>query len=139
VMDRSRRLQIVCGAMALSVVLANVVLTALWLSGSLPPKPQPPAVPLALFAVSLVLLVAAPAVKRAILKRYEAEGFDGDRDRLLAALSTATIVAFALREAAGLLGFGLALLTGNPWWSWGLGGAALLAMFVDRPVNQGPK
>ncbi len=139
-MDRSRRrLQIVCGTTALSVVVVNVVLTVLWLSGSLPPKPQPQAGPLALFAVSLVLLVAAPAVKRAILKRYEAEGFDGDRDRFLIALSTATIVAFALREVAGLLGFVLALLTGNPWWSWGLGGAALLAMFVDRPVDQGPK
>jgi hypothetical protein len=125
--------------MALSVVVLNVVLTALWLSVSLPPRPQSPAVPLALFAVALVLLVAAPAVKRAILKRYEAEGFDGDHDRFLAALSTATIVAFALREAAGLLGFMLALLTGNPWWSWGLSGAALLAMFVDRPVAQGPK
>src|SRR5205085_1723389 len=93
VMDRSRRLRIVCGAMALSVVMVNVVLTVLWLSGSLPPKPQPQAVPLAIFALSLVLLVAAPSVKRAILKRYEAEGFEGSRDRLLAALSTATIVA----------------------------------------------
>ena len=136
-MDRSRRLRTACGAMALSVVVLNVALTALWLSGSPPPRPQPPAVPLALFALALVLLVAAPSVKRAILKRYEAEGFDGDR--FLAALSTATIVAFGLREAAGLLGFGLALLTGNPWWSWGLGGAALLAMFVDRPLAQGPK
>jgi len=138
-MDRARRLQIVCSALALSVVMVNAVLTALWLSGALPPRPQPPAVPLALFAAALVLLVAAPAVKRATLKRYEAEGFDGDRDRFLAALSTATLVAFALREAAGLLGFGLALLTGNPWWSWGAGGAALLAMFVDRPLVQGPK
>ena len=132
------RLQIVCGAMAASVLAVNVVVTVLWLSGSLPPKDLPQAVPLAIFAVILLLLVAAPSVKRAVLKRFEAE-FEGDRNRWEAASSTATILAFALREAAGLLGFVLALLTGNPWWSWGAGGAALLAMFMDRPLDQGPK
>jgi hypothetical protein len=34
---------------------------------------------------------------------------------------------------AALLGFVLALLNGNPWWSWAIGAAALTAMFVDRP------
>jgi hypothetical protein len=130
-MDRYRRLVIVCGAIATSLVMVNVVLTILLVSGSLPPKSSlPQTVPLGIFALSVAILMAAPAVQRAILKRYEAEGGPG---ALATGYSTATIVAFALREAAGLLGFMLALLTGNPWWSWGLGGAALLAMIMDRP------
>ncbi|HEX4961942.1 MAG TPA: hypothetical protein VF173_13965 [Thermoanaerobaculia bacterium] len=137
-MSRARRPQIVCGAMAASVLAVNVIVIILWLSGSLPPKDLSQAVSLAIFAVILLLLVAASSVKRAVLKRFEAE-FEGDRSRWEAALGTATILAFALREAAGLLGFALALLTGNPWWSWGAGGAALLAMFMDRPLDQGPK
>jgi hypothetical protein len=130
-MDRYRRLVIVCGAIAMGLLMVNVVLAVLQVTGSLPPKTSlPQAVPLAIFTFALLLLVSAPSVQRAILKRYEAEG---DSEALAAGYSTATLVAFALREAAGLLGFILALLTGNPWWSWGLGGAALLAMIMDRP------
>ncbi len=114
----------------MSLVMLNILLTVLLASGSLTPKTLPQAVPLGMFCLSLVLLVFAPAVQRAILKRYEAEG---DPGALATGYSTATLVAFALREAAGLLGFLLALLTANPWWSWGLGGAALIAMVMDRP------
>ncbi len=129
-MNRYRQLVILCSAIALSLVMVNVVLT-LWISDSLPPKTAlPQAVLLGMFALSLMILVAAPSIQRAILKRYEAEG---DPGALATGYTTATIVAFALREAAGLLGFLLALLTGNPWWSWSLGGAALIAMVMDRP------
>jgi len=131
-MDGTRKLRIVCGALALSVVLMNVVITYLWLTGSLPPKILPESEVLGMFAAALVLLVAAPSVKRAVLKRTEAE-FEGDRERWTAAWINATLFAFVLREGAGLLGFVLALLNGNPWWSWATGAAALLAMFVDRP------
>jgi hypothetical protein len=129
---RTQRLRIVCGAMALSVVLINVAITFLWLTRSLPPKLLPESEVLGMFAAALVLLVAAPSVKRAILKRTEAE-FEGDRERWIAAWINATFIAYAMREAAGLLGFVLALLNGNPWWSWATGAAALTAMFVDRP------
>jgi hypothetical protein len=131
-MEGSRQLRIVCGALALSVVLMNVVITFLWLSRSLPPKLLPESEILGMFASALILLVAAPSVKRAILKRTEAE-FEGDRGRWIAAWINATFIAFGLREGAALLGVVLALLNGNPWWSWSTGAAALLAMFVDRP------
>lgn len=132
--DRYRQLVIVCGAIAISLLMVNVVLTVLFLSGSLLAASEASeAVSLVLFSLGLLLLVAAPAAKRAVFKRAEAEGFDGDRERLFAACQRSNIVAFAMREAAGLTGFVLALMTGNPWWSWGLGGAALIAMIVDRP------
>jgi hypothetical protein len=131
--DRYRQLQIVCGAIAMGLLMLNAVLTYLYASKQLPVSEVSPAIPLALFAVSLLLLGAASAVKRAVFKRADAEGFEGDPDRRFAAYRTATLVAFAMREAAGLVGFVLALMTGNPWWSWGLGGAALIAMYLDRP------
>jgi len=89
-----------------------------------------------LAAVALALLVAAPSVKRAIFKRAEAEGFDGDPEKRRAAWQKATIVAFALREAGGLIGFVLTAITGNSWWAWGLGGAALIAMAMDWPRRE---
>lgn len=131
--ERFRQLYIVCGALMASVVLVNLTLLVLLKSEGLQPSPPPDPVPLVLFAVGLTLLVAAPAVKGAVFKRADAEGFGGDPGRRFAAYRTATIVAFALREAGGLIGFVLSMMTANPWWSWGLGGAAIIAMLVDWP------
>jgi hypothetical protein len=89
-----------------------------------------------LAAVGLALLVAAPSIKRAIFKRADAEGFDGDQEKRLAAWQKATIVACALREAGGLIGFVLTVITGNSWWAWVLGGAALIAMAMDWPRRE---
>ncbi len=89
-----------------------------------------------LVAMALALLAAAPSVKRAIFKRADAEGFDGDQEKRLAAWQKATIVAFALQEAGGLIGFVLTAISGNFWWAWGLGGAALIAMAMDWPKRE---
>ena len=132
-MDRFRNLTILCIAIATSIVLVNLVLIFLLSSGSTLSTELPKPVTVAVFAASLVLLASAPAVKGAVFKRADAEGFEGDPDRRFVAYQTAYIVAFAMREAAGLLGFMLALMTGNPWWSWGLGGAALISMIFDWP------
>ena len=135
-MDRFRNLTIICIALAMSVVLTNLLLTFLFFSGQLPPAELPKPAAVAIFAVALTLLVSSPAVKGAIFKRADAEGFDGDPNRRFTAFQTAYIAAFAMREAGGLLGFILALLTANPWWSWGLGAAALIAMIFDWPKPQ---
>ncbi len=135
-MNRFRNLTILCIALTMSVILVNLLLTLLFFSGSLPPSEVLKPVSTVLFAVSLALLVSAPAVKRAVFKRADSEGFDGDPNRRFAAFQTAYIAAFAMREAGGLLGFILALMTGNPWWSWGLGGAALISMIFDWPKPQ---
>jgi hypothetical protein len=132
--SRFRRLAIVCGALASGLLAVNVAVTVLYLSG-LPEARLPSQVPLILFAVGIALLVAAPAVQGAIFKRSGADGFS-DSSGWITAYTMATTVAFALREAAGLLGFVLAVVTGNPWWSWGLGGAALLAMALGRPKRE---
>jgi hypothetical protein len=132
-MDRFRNLQIICFALTMSVVLVNLLLAFLFFSGSLQPSGVPKPVAVTVFAVALTLLVASPAVKGAVFKRADAEGFDGDPNRRFAAYQAAYIAAFAMREAGALLGFILALMTGNTWWSWGLGAAALIAMINDWP------
>ena len=86
--------------------------------------------------MALALLVAAPSVKRAIFKRADAEGFNGDPEKRRAAWQKATIMAFALREAGGLIGFVLTAITGNFLWIWGLGGAALIALAMDWPKRE---
>jgi hypothetical protein len=135
--QRFRTLLIVCSAIALSLVMVNVVIAILLVSGALQAGTLSRDVTLAIFVVALLLLVAAPAGKRAVLKRAEAEeGYERNPEQRLNAYANGVIVSFGVREAAGLIGFVLALLTGNPWWSWGLGGAALLAMYVDRPRRE---
>jgi hypothetical protein len=134
--DPFRRLQILCFAMLMAVVMVNVVLIILLSGGNLNPSPISPNLPIVLFAIGLVLLVSSGAVKRMVYKRADAEGFDGDLGKVFSAYQTATIVGFALREAGALIGFILSLLTGNPWWSWGLGGAAVVAMVFDWPRRE---
>jgi hypothetical protein len=133
-LDRIRNLQIVCGAVALGLVLANLALFIV--RGKLQPAPIPGIVPIVLFLVGVAILVAAPAVKGAVYKRADAEGIQGDPGKVFAAYRKATLMAFALREAGGLIGFVLSILTGNPWWSWGLGGAAVIAMLFDWPKRE---
>jgi len=134
-LDRIRNLQIVCGAVALGLVLANTVL-GLLLARGVTPGPISQTVSIMLFAAGVALLVAAPAVKGAVYKRADAEGIQGDLGKVFAAYRKATLMAFALREAGGLIGFILSILTGNPWWSWGLGGAAVIAMLFDWPKRE---
>lgn len=134
--DRFRQLHILCGAILLGLVLVNAVLIFLLKAGSIGPAPLPPTIPIILFAIALALLVASPAVKGAVFKRIGAEGFGGDTDKIFAAYQTSNVIAFALREAGGLIGFVLSLLTANYWWSWGLGGAAVIAMIFDWPKRE---
>ncbi|HEY0514994.1 MAG TPA: hypothetical protein VGH73_24075 [Thermoanaerobaculia bacterium] len=134
-LDRIRNLQIVCGTVVLGLVLVNAIL-AILLRRGLTPVHLPQTVVFIAFAAAVGLLVAAPAVKGAVYKRADAEGIHGDLGQVFAAYRTATLAAFALRETAGLIGFALAVTTANPWWSWGLGGAAAIAMILDWPKRE---
>lgn len=131
--ERLGRLQTICGAMLLGIGALNVVAVFLpWMRPGRPAALSNVAFT-ALLVTAVVLLVASSAVMRAIYKRADAEGFEGDRDRALAAYAASTLAAFRLRAVAALLGFGLTAVTINPWWSWGLGGAAAIAMLLGWP------
>lgn len=131
-----RTLRVICFALLAGVVLVNLVLTFLYATGDLPEKEIKALVPPIFFSLALILLVASPAVKRALLKRSDAEHAPLDVSDRAGDYMSANIIAFALREGAGMMGFVLSLLTGNPWWSWGLGGAAVIAMIVDWPKGR---
>ncbi len=131
--ERLRRLQTACGAMLLGIGALNAVAALLpWMRPGRPAS-LPNVAFTALLVAAVALLVVAPAVMRAIYKRADAEGFGGDRDRALAAYAASTLAAFRLRALAALLGFGLAVATGERGWSWGLGGAAAIAMLLGWP------
>jgi hypothetical protein len=134
--DRFRKLHILCGAILAGPVLMNAVLAVLLAEGALEPVALPRPAVLCLFAVGVALLASSSAVKRAVFKRIGAAGFGGSLDKVFAAYQTSNLIAFAMREAAGSIGFVLALLTANPWWSWGLGGAAVIAMISDWPKQE---
>jgi hypothetical protein len=134
--DRFRQLQLLCGAILAGLVLLNTVLTLLLTLGRLKPVAIPQPVLLVFFALGLAILVASPAVKGAVFKRIGADGFGADTGGIFAAYRTSILIAFALREGGGLIGFMLSILTANPWWSWGLGGAAVIAMIFDWPKRE---
>ena len=137
VQPRFRTLAVVCGAIALSLVMVNAVIAVLWVAESPPAGAVSRDVSLAGVVVALLLLAAAPTARRVVFKRAQAEeGFERDPAARLNAYARGMILGFAMREAAGLIGFVLALLSGNPWWSWGLGVTALAAMFADRPRRE---
>lgn len=131
-----RTLRIVCFALLASVVLVNLVLCVLYFTDGLPRTEVKKAMPLIFFSLALILLVASPGVKRALLKRSNAEYAPLDVSDRVSDYISANIIAFAMREGAGLMGFVLSLLTGNPWWGWGLGAAAIIAMIVDWPKGR---
>ncbi len=88
---------------------------------------------LVLAPLAVALLGLAPALKRALFKRAEAEGFDGDTGRWLAAHRRSVIVAAALREGTALLGFFMSLLSGQARWSYLFSALALVTLILDWP------
>jgi len=89
-----------------------------------------------LVPLAVVLVGIAPAVKRAFYKRAEAageRGFGGDVQRWLAVHRTAVVVASALRESSAVLGFLMALLSGQARWSYIFSGLAVVSIEQDWP------
>ena len=123
-----RRLRIIAGAMALSVASAFGVLVIMRAMGSPTGDATEQAEPILgiLVVVAAVLLVAAPFVERFLLLR-------GAAADPLQRYQVAKVVSLALREAVGLLGFLVGLLSGQLLWAAGLGGASLLAIALAWP------
>jgi hypothetical protein len=125
---------VIAGVLGSTSLLAGVVyfLTA---SGQMRPLAAGAAtMQLVLVPLAVVLLGAAPALKRAHFKRAEAAGFGGDVERWLSAHCSAVILASALREGAAVLGLLLALLTTQPLWSYVFSALAVAAMLFDWPL-----
>lgn len=95
---------------------------------ALPPGSTPPALPWVLTAVAFMLLVAGHVLGRRSVPSRLSPPPDA-----FVALQQRTIIAFALREAAAIMGLVLSLLTGDIRWVAGFAAAAALAMLMGWP------
>lgn len=90
----------------------------------------PGILPWVLTSVAVALLLIAQVVRRSLVRAAAGKPTPADR---LAGYRTATVVAFALREGAALVGLVLTLLTGDIRWCLGLSALAVLAMLLGWP------
>lgn len=130
-----RSLRIVCGALAASLGLYVVLAWALTDRVGVvldDGNPALAALPWVLAGFGLASVLAASPFSRTLLERA-ARRSGGDGERLLTAYSGATIIGFALREAAGVSGLAASLLTGEPLWCLILSAVAFTAMVRAWP------
>ncbi len=128
--QRYRILQFICWGFLAALGIYLVLARALASQGA-GLRGFPAFLPWALVAVAGLAIFAAPVA--AVLALRTAEG-RGPAARP-AAYQQSVIVAFALREAAGIIGIVVALLTGEWLWAAGLTGAAALAMAAGWPTR----
>jgi hypothetical protein len=128
---RIRTLQVIVAALATGVFTYTTVAVGLISTGALGTggvtlgTAAPGAV-----ALGVALLFAlAPVVRRRVLHAGPA----ADGDQILARWFSASLVAMALREGAGLLGITVSLLAGSVPWVLGFGLASVAAMGLAWP------
>lgn len=125
-------LAVIAGALAASVLVYAGVgwfLTSEAMAAGFEPAGLPGSVSTALGVAGFALLLIAPVVER---KLREASRGAAPAEAV-AAFRRATVVGFALREAAALFGLLIAIFTGEPLWCFGLALAALVAMIAAWP------
>ncbi len=123
-------LRVICLAMIVGVVILGAVGAVLVRTGTVRPEAFPAAGTWSLAGVALLQLLLAPVLERRIAAGGGAASAAADRARRAVG---GKIVGFALREAAGILGVVLGLLTGELRWILGLGGLAVATMLLAFP------
>jgi len=93
----------------------------------------PAVVPVALTAVAVMVLFSAEAMSRRILARASQSAAAGEPETLLNAYQSSTIVGFAMREGAAVIGLALTFLTASIVWVTALGAASATAMLIAWP------
>ena len=83
--------------------------------------------------MALAPLLAAPYVSRMIMAQTSATSLSDASTPLWQAYLRATIVAFAMREVPGTVGFVLTCLTGETLWCFVFSGMAICAMVLGWP------
>ncbi len=124
------QLTIVWGALVAGVLAYTTVLFVLVSNGTLDMAVLPPRVMSFVGAGVLVYMVAGVFVRRALVARIDPAL---DRERRLAAYTTATIVGLGLTESGGLVVITLGMLSGSPRWVLAGGLAAAALMLGARP------
>lgn len=130
--DPLRKLPIVAGAMLASVALANgAALFALAGGAVAQPLQEPPlAARIALIATAVTLLVLAPAFEALIRSRAIPPASPRSPEATYVA---GKVAGLALREAGGLVGMVLGLITGQWLWPALFGGLAVITLLMAWP------
>ena len=131
------RLQVICGALAASVVMYVGVAWVVVRQGALGEVSgaMPAALPGAMLVAAALLLVAAGRVQRAMLARAAKPDGTGGSGVPMQAIQSAYIVGFALREAVAICGLVLTLISGDLKWAVVLSAVAVLAMVAGWPTR----
>ena len=129
--EQVHQLPIVFVAMIAGLALANGgALLAIARGGAEPAAAAPPAARIALIATAVTLLVLAPLLETLIRGR----GIPPASPRSPAATyAAAKIAGAALREAGGLVGMILGLITGELLWPALFGGLAIASLLLAWP------
>lgn len=129
--EQVRHLPIVFVAMIAALVIANGgALLAIARGGAEPAAAAAPAVRIALIATAVTLLVLAPLLETLIRGR---DIPPASRRSPAAIYVTAKIAGAALREAGGLVGMVLGLITGESLWPALFGGLAIASLLLAWP------
>ncbi len=92
-----------------------------------------PTITTVIAVVALATLPAAEMLTRVLRAKAAAIGQDSGAEVALQSYSQGVIVGFAMREACGVIGLVLSLLTGSWLWAVTLSAVALIAMLVAWP------
>jgi hypothetical protein len=132
---RMRLLTLLCAALAFSLVV-YVVVAVIVVGAAAGPVAEgiPPSTAWILAAVAVASLAAAETVSRAILGRASTSATTATAR--LDAYQQATIVGFAVRESAAVMGLVATFLTGEIAWCLALTAASGLAMAVAWPRHE---
>lgn len=132
-----RTLRTICAVLAASV-LGLAVATWLMLRSGRPPDPRlPSGALLGIVLLAIVLILLASRLRAGMLRRAARPaphpGGPPEERAVAAAYSRATLLTFALLEAAALVGFALAVLTASARYGLVLYAASLVSMLVRWP------
>jgi hypothetical protein len=128
-----KQLRIVWGALVGGVLLYTMLVYGLMTTGVLDVAALPRSVMSVVGAAVLVYMAAGVLVRRALVARIDPAL---DRERRVAAYTSATIVGLALTESGGLIVITLGLLSGSSSWVLAGGLAAVALMLGARPDEQ---
>ena len=137
--QRFRVLSILCGSLFGSLAVYVGIAWFLLRQGSIITAHTgdlPAVLPVALTAVAIMVLVTAEAVSRRILAQASQSAAAGDPEALLNAYQSSTIVGFAMRESAAVIGLALTLLTAAIFWVVALSAASAAAMLIAWPRKE---
>lgn len=133
---RLGRIQHLCRSLIVSVLICGGLIWFLVYGETFQPLPGiPPTLPLSLTALAMILMLVGSRLRGAIVRR--ALPVDPrlplHEEAVIAAYQRATLISYALLEAAAVLGLGVSLLSGSSLYGGVLCAAALVGMLTRWP------